>query len=175
MVIKALSEYRIPYKGLSNGNNSFLFEIESNFFSNFEKSNIKEGKYEVELNLDKRDDMIVMYFDISGYYAAACDRCLAPIEVAMNFEEKIIVKFDDGDDKCDEALTVSPKSDYLELSGLIYELIHVHLPLQNVRDCEADRFKFCDKTATLYSDHGRLSVSKEKSIWDELKNIKRKS
>lgn len=141
----SLLEYKIAHKGLKNGLHHLEFDIEDSFFSHFEMSKIKKGSIKLSIDLDKRDNMLVLDFEISGEYDAPCDRCMNQIGVPVEGADQIIIKFvEEPQDDTDEVIFRNVKDTHLDLTELIYELIHVQLPINALRDCEAEDYKYCD-------------------------------
>lgn len=170
----ALKDYRIAFKGLRNGLSQLSFEIDSTFFEHFEMSKIKEGQFGVNVEVDKQENMMVFEFDISGHYKTLCDRCTAPIEVALNGSDRVVVKFSEGDEAdTEEVMYVNPKSTHLELADVIYELIHVNIPIKALRDCELEDYKYCDQEALDILDgvNNDDDDSDGNPLWEDLRNI----
>jgi uncharacterized metal-binding protein YceD (DUF177 family) len=170
----ALKDYRIAFKGLRNGLTSLSFEIDESFFLHFEMSKIQEGKFTVEVQVEKQVNMIVLEFDISGYYRAACDRCTAPINVDMSGSERIVVKYSEEDQAdTDEVMYIDPNSTHIELGDILYELIHVNMPILASRDCEADDYKYCDQAVldVLEGTDDEDDDEDSNPLWEDLKNI----
>ncbi len=142
----SLKEYRFAYKGLGNGSHQLSFDIDSSFFAHFEMSKIKEADIQVKVDMDKRDNMITLDFDIAGSYVSPCDRCMATIDVPVSGEDQLIIKFVESDAPADDetVIYVDPKETHIDLTEIIYEMIHVHLPMMSLRDCEAEDYEHCD-------------------------------
>lgn len=169
----SIKDYRFAYKGLGNGIHNFDFEIDSTFFSKFEKSRIKGGNFTVDVEMDKRDTMFVFQFDINGSYKDQCDRCTAPIDIEVSGTDQIIIKFADEDQKDEEEIFfIDPKSTHIDLTEILYELIHVLMPITARRDCEADDYKYCDHDA-LDKLEGNIDTDQNDGnpLWSGLKDL----
>lgn len=170
----ALNAYRIAFKGFRNGLTLLSFEIDDSFFTNFEMSKIKEGKFTAHVEIEKQENMIVLEFDISGYYKSNCDTCTAPIDVEMSGIDRIVVKYsDEYQVDTDEVMYINPNSTHLELGDILYELIHVNMPILAKRDCEAEDYKYCDKAVldVLEGSDADDENDDENPLWEDLKNI----
>lgn len=163
--------YRIAFKGLKNGSHPFSFHIGEDFFESYEHSSIQKGDLSIDLDLDKRDAMMILSFSIKGSIQAGCDRCLSVIPVPMEAEEQIIVQFDEVERDEEEIVYIDPKRNYLELKDIIYELVHVNRPVRNTRDCEAEGRLYCDLEVLnrLVGNSGESDVPGD--VWDSLKNL----
>ena len=89
--------YSLPIQGLKNGIHRYKYTIDKKFLSHFEGSPAEEGEVDFEVQLDKRSDMMLFDFSISGYVGAVCDRCTANIHLPLYDERHLIVKFGEAD------------------------------------------------------------------------------
>lgn len=167
----SLREYIIPFKGLKNGVHKYNFEIDRAFFAHFEMSKIKEAQLSVELIFDKRDTIMDLHFSCTGTFQAQCDRCLAEISLPLSFNDHLVVKVSENEVDEEEFLIVDPKESHLDLSTDIYEMIHVHLPISNTRDCEATAFEGCDPAYQKFMSNQQKELGINNPMTDLLKNL----
>ncbi len=71
--------YTIPVSGLKEGRHCFDFEIDKEFFDQFEESEVKEGTLIAIVEADKRSSHIDLSIRIDGTVRISCDRCLGCI------------------------------------------------------------------------------------------------
>ena len=166
-------EFLIPFKGLQNGIHEYRFQVRTDFFEAFENSRIEEGDYEVDLQLEKRDHMMILDFSFTGKFRAVCDRCLSRIDIPSEGSDQIIVKMESQTQKPVEenVIFLDPDAQHLDVSGLIYDALHLHLPIKNERDCEAEDNKFCDRLILDKIDQ-QEKVKSPDHTWDVLKELK---
>lgn len=170
-----LKEFKIPYKGLKNGLHNYHFEIDSTFFANFETSKITKGLYQVDITLDRRDQMMVLDIHFEGEYEGDCDRCLATVNIPCTGRSELIVKIvDEPIESDDDILFLQNKMTHLDLSLILYELIHVGMPIIALRDCNAEDYRYCDHTILdkLDQNDKRGEEEKENPLWEDLKKLK---
>lgn len=165
----------IPYLGLANGEYSYTYKVGDAFFANFEKSKINEGTFDVEVALQKRDRMIILMIQSSGTMRASCDRCLTIIDVPISYDDRLILKVQEAPKvQEDEVYYLDPKTSHIDLSTYIYESIHLHLPITNLRDCEEEGYKYCDHDA-LDALEGQEDespdVDQSGGTWNALKDL----
>ena len=170
--MQAFIEYSIPVKGLKDGIHMYEFRIDSEFFRNFENSRIADCDLLVELELDKRPDLIILNFLISGFYRDNCDKCLNLIDIAIDAEHVLMIKYGDESESTDEVVFISPLEHALHLEEYIYEFVHLSIPLKKQRDCEAENFTYCDKEMLSRYEVKSSNMKENSIIWDELKNLK---
>lgn len=170
--MQSKSEFVIPYLGLSNGEHNYSYIIDKYFWSMFETSGISEGKMQVGVVFEKMDSLVTLYIDCKGAFKAQCDRCVAEVMIPLEFEDTVIVKIKEASNEEAEAVFMDPKTSHIDLTPLIYESIHVHLPMINLKDCEKDGHKDCDQEILerLYSNDKEIKDSPS-GIWGELDNL----
>jgi len=170
-----LLEYNLPIKGLINGIHQYRFDVDKKFFDQYEQSSIKKGKFDVALELDKRHSMLVLNFETSGEITVNCDRCLNEISIPVQAKDEVLVKFSEEENMSEDVLILSTEESSLNVADMIYEMIHLNLPLINRKDCEADNYKDCNSKVleVLQGNKEKDAVEgKGNDIWNELKNIK---
>ncbi|NPD45137.1 DUF177 domain-containing protein [Lentimicrobium sp. S6] len=126
-----IKEYHISFRGLKDGLHSFDFEIGKKFFQTFENTRIQDSNLKLDLELDKQETMLQVYFSIAGEVEVECDRCLELYTQAVEVEDKLIVKF--GRETFEEAeniLVLDEKEHKLQLEQYIYEFIMLSLPMR---------------------------------------------
>ena len=74
-------QFVIQFSGLKNGDHNFNFEVTDKFFEKIEYSEIKKGKVNVDVLLNKQENMLVFNFSINGFVNVICDRCSDPFYV----------------------------------------------------------------------------------------------
>lgn len=171
--MKALKQFSIPFTGLKLGKHQFEFEINQQFFNEFEHSLVKEGLLNASVELDKQETMLILNFHISGSIKLKCDKCLSDFDQPIELNERQIVKFaEEAEEETDLEILILPRRETtIDVSELIYEFITVSVPFIN--KCE-QAGKTCDEQmlATL----SKLSVENEQQSedprWDALKNLK---
>jgi uncharacterized protein len=172
IIMDALIQFSIPVKGLGYGEHEYRFNIDKSFFEQFEHSPIKDGAFDVHFVFDKRPEMFDLNFDFKGTAKAACDRCLATVDLPVEGQNRLLVKF--GEEKDDDAdvIFVSPEISSLNVAKFIYEYICLAMPLINVFDCESLPEPPCDQKMLEYLDQQENDENDNDidPIWDELRN-----
>ncbi len=169
----SLNSFTIPHKGLKEGVHNYEFNLNESFFAEFEDSPINVSDVKVDLVLDKRSNMLVLDFEISGTMNNPCDRCLNKINIPLIGNSEIMVKYSDDAQNTDEVIYISDKDSSIDVSSLIYEFCVLAMPMTNKVDCEAQGYEFCNNEIL-----DRLEVEQEEeepdsevNIWDALKDL----
>jgi len=172
----ALAQYSIPVSGMRNGMHEFDFTVDSGFFKHFEASPIQEGTADVRLYFEKRTDMYVMVFDFSGSIQTECDRCLDEMELPIEGNEQLLVKFDEepGEEEA-EVIYIPYGLQELNVARYIYEFICLAVPLIKTHDdsdeeCNPEMLKRLNGD----SETNESAEERRSSVWDALKDFKEK-
>ena len=167
----AFVAYSLPIQGLKSGVHHFKFEVDSVFFAQFEDSPVEAGKVLFELELDKRPDLMLFNFNLKGFVKAECDRCTATIQLPLEDERQLIVKFGDEDMEVDDEVVILQRdAPVFNVAKYLYEFVVLALPITNTYDCENDPEPPCNFEVLQHlkpdTDEGKTS-----SVWDSLRDL----
>lgn len=172
--MKELQEYQIPFVGLKLGIHHFNFELDDSFFAHFESSLVTRGKVFVDLSFDKKDRLFVLNFDISGSILTDCDRCGQPFDLPIHGNYTLYVKVGDNreEDKDNEdVIWVSENESMLDLSEVIYEFVHLSVPMQRVHPLNREGVPGCDPEIIKLLSNEAAEEEKKDPRWDILNNL----
>ena len=161
----------LPVFGLKNGIHSYHFLIEQPFFKEFENGIISNGKIEMDVILDKRQDIMTFEFSFKGHVEAECDRCLVPINLPIQGNNKLIVKFsetlkeDDG-----EVVFVDPNISEFSIAHYAYEFMLLAVPILRMYDCANDENRPCDLEMLARLEE-QVIEEDTNPAWDVLKGL----
>jgi len=143
--VNYLRDYIITFSSLGLGNHRFDLEFDDKFFSEFEFSEIKKGKGTIQVELEKKERMLVFDITIDGWVEVTCDRCLELFKYDIYTEERLFVKFGEAYEEQSEDVIIIPEGSFeYDLSQFIYELINLSLPLKIVHPDDEDGNSLCD-------------------------------
>jgi uncharacterized metal-binding protein YceD (DUF177 family) len=171
-----LSQYTIPFSGLSEGKHLFDFDISDRFFAEFEGSEVEKGTLSVNIELEKRTTYLKMTFAIEGTVELICDRCLEHFIQKIESKRKLLVKFSDKlmEDE-DEIIYIHPTSFQVEVAQYIYEFIILSLPIRRVHPDGEDGQSLCDpamiKKLEELKYRGKQKDEIEDPRWNDLKKF----
>jgi uncharacterized metal-binding protein YceD (DUF177 family) len=168
-------EFQVAFTGLKLGKHQFQFEIDDKFFEHFDYKELFNTAITVDLEIEKRETMLVLQFEYAGKANCVCDRCTDDMFMLLEGEDSIIVKLSDHEsDADDEGILFIPTSEYqVDCAPVFYESIVVQLPLKKAHEDEED----CnpEMIAKLEELEGREEVNKEVNVdprWASLRNLK---
>jgi uncharacterized protein len=168
----AFSPYSIPIQGLKTGVYQYRYSLDDAFFALFEGSPIESAAIEVELNLEKRSDMLLLDFSLTGNVGAECDRCTADIRLPIEDERRLIVKYGEAEGETeDEVVFIHREYSDFNVATYLYEFAVLALPITNAYECEKDQPRPCnmDVLQILKNDAEQDASG---SVWDALKGLK---
>lgn len=176
--MRGLRKYSIPFRGLSDGQHSFQFDIDKTFFDEFDSSEIKIGSITAEISLFKEPQLLEMDFFIHGTIEVTCDRCLDNFELPVQYKGRLFFKFgEESGELSDEIIILSPGKTEINIAQYLYEFIHLSLPYTKVHPylngksgCNPDMIEKLD------SLRGKESGKEDHDPrWDKLKEINSKN
>src|SRR5271155_4879794 len=110
-------EYIIQFGGLSFGEHKFEYKVNDKFFDNLDYSEIKQGDININLDLLKQSQMMVLRFKIGGTVKMTCDLCAEEFDLPLEGDYKLIVKVggDDNSNEDDDIITIATNEHQLYL------------------------------------------------------------
>lgn len=163
-----LEHFSIPYLGMKNGLHDYNFEVDKPFFEVFKNDQIFNGDLKVTLEIDKRPDMGEAFFHIKGYVEVECNRCLSPVNLEIDVDEKLHIKYGEEDLNEDEVIFINPETSRINFAQVIYEYICLALPMitahEDIEDCD-------QKVVERLNDNDEDDDSGGNSIWGSLDGI----
>ena len=165
--------YSIPIGGLKEGRYNYDFDLDNKFFSDFEESEIKEGKLIAKVEIEKRSSHLEIKVLINGIVNIECDRCLEVFQHFLDCENRLLVKFGKIHDDSDPDIITIPADEHeLDLKQYFYEYILLAMPIQRVHPVGRDGKSTCNPE--MLEKLRKHIVTDEPSTdprWDELKKI----
>ncbi len=147
--MKGLSEYNIQFVGLKQGTHFYEFNVDNSFFEEFDCLDYDKAMFKVDLEFIKQSTMMRLNFNFAGTILVPCDRCLNEVEIPVEGEGNLVIKF--GQSKFEETdeILVLPENEFeINIASYIYEYISVHIPRKRVHtesECDADVLKKLNK------------------------------
>ena len=169
----ALRDFIIPIIGLKLGEHSYQFNVDRQFFKEFDKTDIQDGCLQVDLILKKRSNHMELMFRVKGSVNCLCDRCGGDLKLPLSHQEMRIVKFSQEDfDNTDDVLVIGREDHEINVSHIVYETIFLGLPIRKFHDQESNG-QICDQEVLK-----RLKEYQKKEVnkgfddrWSALKKI----
>tara|TARA_B100000003_G_scaffold74117_1_gene66356 strand:- start:646 stop:1176 length:531 start_codon:yes stop_codon:yes gene_type:complete len=140
-----LTDFTIPIIGLKLGEHSYKFNVDRQFFKEFDNTDIQDGCLQVDLILKKRSNLMELMFRAKGSVNCLCDRCGDDLRLPLDHQEMRIVKFSQEDfQNTDDVLVIGREDHEINVSHIVYETIFLGLPIRKFHDKEING-QICDE------------------------------
>jgi uncharacterized metal-binding protein YceD (DUF177 family) len=168
--------YGINIVGLSNKEHQFHYEFGDEFFRTYGTDLISEGKFQVDVLLNKHETFIEVDFKIAGNARLICDRSLEPFDYPIESNDKIVFKYGDGYQELTDEIVIIPRDTAtLELGQYMYEFIALGVPLKKLHPRFQDELNDDSEGKIVYSSGPTEEQKNEEDAdprWNILKKLK---
>lgn len=182
-----MGSYQIDLKNLTIGVHGYDYLLENGFFAGIEGDLVQKGKVRVHLTLRKSAMMFELDFHLEGTAVVPCDRCLDDVELPINTDSRLVVKFgEEYAEESDEVLIIPEDDGTIDLAWFLYEFValavpmkHVHAPGECNKEMYSELRKYRAVQAGEEDDFPDVSFDEDDSgtrqpadpRWDALKNL----
>ena len=166
-----LKQFVIQFSGLKTGLHEYKFELVDLFFEQYNIEDVTGGKVHVDFSLLKRESMMELNFKFNGTLITSCDRCLDSLNLPIEGNRELMIKFGDvTSDENDELLVLGYEAYQIDIAPYIYEFITLEFPLRKVHDESECNQDVIDMLSTEVEEQQEESESS--NMWDKLKELK---
>jgi len=166
-----LKQFVIQFSGLKLGLHKYEFEIVDLFFEQFNIEDVTGGEFHIDFSLEKRESMMELIFKFDGFFKTSCDRCLDPMNAAIEGERDLRIKFGDvTNTENDELLVLGYEAYQIDIAPYIYEFLALEFPLRKVHEeneCNQDVLDRLNPDIEEQQEDNETS-----NMWDKLKELK---
>ena len=175
---QTIDQFRVRISGIELGMHCFSISCTKEFFVSAGIESIQDGNVDLRVEMKKSEKMIDFKCHFEGEVVAECDRCLAPVNLPLSFDERLVVKLVSEksleEERDDDVWIIDENTYEIDLFHFVYESISLAIPMRIVHEDDADGNSTCDPDVV--SKLNILSTEKENNEtdprWDALKNIK---
>ncbi len=178
-----LIAFSIPVRGLRDGIHQFDFQIDRSFFGQFESAPVQDGDVSLQIELIKRPGLYTLTFSFEGTVKTECDRCLAPIDLPIEGEQRLLIKVseaaegqpaEDPDDP--DVIYISPEQQKFNTAPYAYEFVCLAIPMIKTYECQEEEEPPCneemlDRLGMPEPDEAAEEETADNPIWAELKKL----
>jgi uncharacterized metal-binding protein YceD (DUF177 family) len=120
-------------KNLTPGVHEYSYLLENQFFIDIDGDQVQKGKVDVCLTVKRSSMMFEMNFQIQGVVLVPCDRCLDDVEIPIDTQNRLVVKFGkEYTEESDEVVVVPEDEGAINLAWFLYEFIALAIPMKHV-------------------------------------------
>lgn len=128
-----LREFNVDLASLRDGHYEEDYRIGRQFFEDMENCDVLGADVEVHLDIEVRHESYDCRFHFAGRMEVPCDRCLDPVEVPVDTDYHVVVRYGEEYDDSQEDLLVLPwQETSLNVAGIIYDTLLLAIPLRCV-------------------------------------------
>ena len=171
--MKEIRQYEVSLLSLKSDSNDFEFEVGDKFWEALEYAEIENGNLDVEVNITKSSRDFLFKFQINGSVQVNCDRCLAPVDVAIDTTSELLVKLgDEAAELDDKVVVVESAEGTINLAHYIYEFIVLALPAKVVHedgDCDEEMMGYLESHEPKHKEETSEEIDPR---WEQLKKLK---
>lgn len=163
-----LDSYIVSLHDVTDGNVSYQWHVDDDFFSAVGGTEIRQGSLDVTLRVKETSGTFALDFQFEGTVQIPCDRCLElmdqPIAARRSLRVRLGDEFmDDGD-----VITVPQTDPTLNVAWNLYELIALEIPIRHVHPHDECNAPLPDDDDW---DGDNVETPSVDSRWDELKKL----
>lgn len=172
-------EFKLRIAGIGLGNHRFSIACDKAFFEIAGITELEDGFLELDIEMEKKENMLSISFHFDGQVTAPCDRCLDPVTLPLAFDEHLVVNLipmGENETDGDEIWVLNENEYEIDLFHFVYESIRLALPMQITHSITEDGTSACNpeivKQLDQLSQKEGLDPEDTDPRWDALKNIK---
>ncbi len=125
--------YKIDLKNLTPGTHTFEYFLENKFFMDIDGDQVQKGKVKVSLTVKRSSMMFEMSFQLEGVVMVPCDRCLDDMEIPVETQNRLVVKFGkEYAEESDEVVVIPEDEGSINLAWFLYEFVALSIPMKHV-------------------------------------------
>ena len=128
----SLEQFKIDLKNQKDEVRTLDFDLENQFFSALDGSEVKQGFLHVSVSIRKMIGFYELLFHTEGTVTVTCDRCLDDMSQPIETDNRLVVKLGAAYSEEDDVITVSEDEGILDMSWPIYEFIVLAIPIKHV-------------------------------------------
>ncbi len=169
-----ISKYDVYFGGKQNGFYSFTYDLGNDFFTLFPDPPVHEGNLTAHLKLEKKSNLLILDFEISGHLSLICDNCLESFLSPVSLTAKQFVKLGDNYEELDETTVSIPRNnEKINIAQWIFETIALSIPIRKVHPLDKNGNPTCNPEMLQKIEN--LSYNKNQTEkdprWDKLTTL----
>ena len=175
--MKALKLYDIKFSGLKNGQHQYRFDLDREFFKQFNYNEFADCKLDILVDFNKRDNLLEFNIHSSGTVNVPCDISGENYDQDIKGDLDFIVKFGASyNDDRDDLIIIPYNSHLINIAQQIYESVLLNLPVKRIHPDIASGKKQAENAKYIinYQVDNQEKIEEEQDIdprWAALKNI----
>jgi len=189
------SAYKLPLKSLPSGSHEFEYDLGKQFFEDMESADIRDARLKVIAIVNVKGDIFELTLKVSGEITLICDRCLDEMQMPVDTEYNVFVKYgEDYNDDSDNLLVIPESDNFLNIAYILYDTVALTVPIKHVHpmgkcnramstllrkhrspasSIEGEDGEMADELMeSIEDDFDSVDDTRSDSRWNELKKLK---
>ena len=166
-------QFDIYFGNLSLGRHCFHLEIKDTIFEKHGNEDITGANVSVQLELERKENLVIFYFQMCGTLYSTCDLCLEKLSIPVSNDEKLMLKIvSEPCESDDENIVFVGESTYFyNVEQAIFEYLYALIPIRKTH--EEFGIESCNQEMLALIENAKVKQTKqEDERWEVLKNIK---
>lgn len=127
------SKYKVALKSMPEGEETYNFHLDKQFFEDMECTDVRGANLDAALKVVHRNGVYELDFELTGEVTVACDRCLDDLQIPVESDYHIVVKYgDEFRQDSDELLEIPESDDSVNVAYMIYDTAMLAIPIKHV-------------------------------------------
>ena len=173
-----LRDFNIVFSGLKLGIHQFNFQLNQAFFDLFDFVEMEKPQLNVDVVLEKKNNLLEFDFNLSGFFTAYCDVTNLPYKLHLSNTYHLIVKFGmEYKDDSEEVIVLSFETYEINIAQYLYESAVLSIPLKKVHpdvisgNLSVEMQELLDKFDAEKEQTEKEESKKTDPRWDALKDL----
>ncbi len=173
--MEKLRKYEVVFSGLKNGKHNFRFEIDKEFFQQFDtEQEFTEPNLVADVLMEKHTTFLEFWITTSGTVNLTCDITNNRFDHTISSEMRLLVQFGEEYDDSEEEVITIPRNDHaFNVAQFIYEEVMLAIPMKKISPNISD-----EDIENLEKYKPQEEVEKEPEAdprWEALRKLKDKN
>lgn len=154
----------LPLRNLERKKHKFNFSVGTEFFSDFQNPEIIGGSAEILLDVEVFSCFMNVILIFSGILTVSCDRCLENLDIPVEGENFLSVRFSKNHDDPEEdeaseedIMYVNSENEEIDLTVYVYESICLSMPIQRVHGDDENGKSLCNPDMLEYISNSQTA------------------
>ena len=127
------TKYKVQLATLADGRYEQDFVCDTEFFKNMENPDIISADVNVHMDMVKKNEAYDCTFTCRGTLQVPCDRCLDPIDMDVDTQYHVVIKYGDRySDEADDLLIIPETDAAINVAYMLADTIALTIPMRHV-------------------------------------------
>jgi uncharacterized metal-binding protein YceD (DUF177 family) len=166
-------QFDIHFGNLRFGKHCFDLEIDNTFFEKHDNEDITGANVGVQLEVERKETLVILHFRMSGTLYSICDLCLEKLSIPVAIDEKLLLKIvsEPCQSDSEDIVFISEKTYFYNVEQALFEYLYALIPIRKVH--EETGTDTCNQEMLRLIENAKVKQTKhEDERWEALKNIK---